>query len=62
MQGIMIRSQTQIIEEDEKPSNLFCNLKKKQHNYNNKITPKLERKDGTVTTDQFEILNGQVIL
>ena len=55
MQGILIRSRTQIIEDDEKPSNCFCNLKK--HNYNSKIIPKLERKDGKVITDQSEIFN-----
>ena len=55
MQGILIRSRTQIIEDDEKPSNCFCNLKK--HNYNSKIIPKLERKDGKVITDQSEIFS-----
>ena len=55
MQGILIRSRTQITEDDEKPSHYFCNLEK--HNYNSKIIPKLERKDGKVITDQFEILN-----
>ena len=55
MQGILIKSRTQIIEDDEKPSHYFCNLEK--HNYNSKIIPKLERKDGKVITDQFEILN-----
>ena len=59
MQGILIRSRTQVIEDDEKPSNYFCNLEK--HNYNSKIIPKLERKDGKVIRDQFEILNDAKI-
>ena len=28
MQGILIRTHAQVTEEDEKPSNYFCNLKK----------------------------------
>ena len=33
---------------------IFCNLEK--HNYASKIIPKLEKNDGKIITDQFEIL------
>ena len=39
MQGILVRSRAQIINEDEKPSNFFCNLEK--YNHSSKIIPKL---------------------
>ena len=55
MQGILVRSRAQLIEDDEKPTNFFCNLEK--HNYASKIIPKLEKNDGKIITDQFEILN-----
>ena len=55
MQGILVRSRAQIIEDDEKPTNYFCNLEK--HNYSSKIIPKLDTEDGKTITDQFEILN-----
>ena len=54
MQGILIRTHGQIIEEDEKPSQYFCNLEK--NNYSSKIIPKIERNDGTFITDQATIL------
>ena len=44
-----------IIEDDEKPTNFFCNLEK--HNFTSKIIPKLEKNDGKIITDQVEILN-----
>ena len=37
------------------PLIFFCNLEK--HNYASKIIPKLEKNDGKIITDQFEILN-----
>ena len=55
MQGILIRSRAQIIEDDEKPSNFFCNLEK--HNHSSKIIPKLDLDDGRTIKDQSEILN-----
>ena len=55
MQGHMIRSRAQIIENDEKPTKYFCNLE--TFKAVNKIIPKLERSDGTLITDQYEILN-----
>ena len=33
MQGYLIRSRAQIIEDDEKPTNYFCNLEKHHYNY-----------------------------
>ena len=55
MQGILIRSRAQIIEEDEKVTNFFCNLEK--HNYTSKLIPKLEKQNGEIISDQFQILN-----
>ena len=55
MQGILIRSRTQIIEEDEKVTNFFCNLEK--HNFTSKLIPKLEKQNGEIISDQFQILN-----
>ena len=54
MQGILVRSRAKIINDDEKPSNYFCNLEK--YNYSSKIIPKLDMEDGKSITDQFEIL------
>ena len=54
MQGILVRSRAQIIEDDEKPTNFFCNLEK--HNYSSKIIPKLDLDDGRTIKDQSEIL------
>ena len=55
MRGILVRSRAQIIEDDEKPTNFFCNLEK--HNYVSKIISKLETSSGKVIKDQFEILD-----
>ena len=55
MQGILIRSRAQIIEEDEKATNFFCNLEK--HKLTSKFTPKLEKQNGEIISDQFQILN-----
>ena len=41
MQGVLVRARAN--EEDEKPTNFFCNLEK--HNYTSKIIPKLETND-----------------
>ena len=40
MQGILLKSRTQIVEDVEKNIKRFCNLEK--HNYNSKIMPNLE--------------------
>ena len=55
MQGFLVRARAKIIEDDEKPSNFFCNLEK--HNYTSKIIPKLETNNGKIVIDQHEILN-----
>ena len=54
MQGILIRTHAQIIEEDEKPTKYFCNLEK--NTYSSKIIPKIEKDDGTFIKDQNTIL------
>ena len=55
MQGFLVNARAKIIEDDEKPSNFFCNLEK--HNYSSKIIPKLETNNGKLVIDQHEILN-----
>ena len=45
MQGKLIRSRSQLIEGDEKPSKCFCNLE--SHNYVNKIIPNIDKEDCT---------------
>ena len=54
MQGVLIRSRAQMIEDDEKPSQFFCNLESR--NCFNKIIPKIEKDDGHFINDQDEIL------
>ena len=54
MQGILIRTHAQIIEEDEKPSKYFCNLE--NNNYSSKIIPKIENEDGSFIKEQDAIL------
>ena len=55
MQGILIGSRAQIIEEDEKATNFFCNLEK--HNFISKLIPQIRKQNGEIITDQFQILN-----
>ena len=55
MEGVLVRARAKIIEDDEKPTNFFCNLEK--YNYTSKIVSKLETNDGKIITDQFDILN-----
>ena len=43
------------IDEGERPTNYFCGLK--SQNFASKIIPKVEKEDGTIINDQFEILN-----
>ena len=58
MQGFLVRARAKIIEDDEKPTNFFCNLEKHNYdNYTSKIIPKLETNNGKIVTDQHEILN-----
>ena len=35
MQGFLVRARAKIIEDDEKPTNFFCNLEK--HNYTSNL-------------------------
>ena len=55
MEGVLVRARAKIIEDDEKPTNFFCNLEK--YNYTSKVVSKLETNDGKIITDQFDILN-----
>ena len=55
MRGFLVNAKAKIIEDNEKPTNFFCNLEK--HNYTSKIIPKLETNNGKIVTDQHEILN-----
>ena len=50
----MIRSKAQYIDQGEKPTKYFCGLEK--HNYVSKIIDQLEKDDGTILTEQQEIL------
>lgn len=54
MRGQYIRSQTQWIEEGEKPTNFFCNLENK--NFVSKTIKKLVIDENVVIDDQKEIL------
>ena len=55
MNGIILRSKSQWIADGEKPTKFFCNLEK--HNFTSKIIPRVEKDDGTIVNDQFEILH-----
>ena len=55
MQCSLTRFRVQVAEDNEKPPNFFYNLEK--HNYASKIIPKVEKEDGTIIKDQYEILN-----
>lgn len=55
LNGKMIRSRAQWIEEGEKPTNYFCGLESK--NFTNKIIPKVQIDDGKIISNQNEILN-----
>ena len=55
MESCLIRSRAQCIEDDDKPSNCFCNLE--SHTYLSKIIPKLELSNGNIITSQKEILS-----
>ena len=55
MQWFLVRTKAKFIEDNENPTNFFCNLEK--HNYTSKIVPKLETNNREILTDQHEILN-----
>lgn len=55
LKGQCIRSKVKWIEEGEKPSRYFVSLESR--NYISKLIPKIEKEDGTICTDQFDILN-----
>ena len=55
MQGYLVRSRTNIIENGEKPSQYFCNLE--SHNYSSKIINVIEQENGEHITNQKEILH-----
>ena len=51
----MVRSRAKWIDEEGKPTNYFCGLESK--NFASTIIPKVEKEDGTIINNQFEILN-----
>ena len=55
LEGYMIRSRTQYIQFNEKPSKFFCNLEKSR--YIDKTIKKLTLSNGTIITNQKEILS-----
>lgn len=55
MQGILVRSRANIIENGEKPSQYFCSLESR--NYTSKTITIIEKDNGQLITDQKEILN-----
>lgn len=54
MQGILVRSRANIIENGEKPSKFFCNLE--SHNFTSKVINVIEKENGETITNQKEIL------
>ena len=54
MQGILIRSGANIIENGEKPTKFFCNLE--TNNYTSKTINFLEQENGVLITNQEETL------
>ena len=54
MQGILIRSRANIIENGENPTKFFCNLE--TNNYTSKTINVLEQENGVLITNQEEIL------
>ena len=54
LKGYMIRSKAQNIDQGEKPTKYFCGLEK--HNYSSKIIGQIENDDGSIITNQTEIL------
>lgn len=54
MQGVLIRSRANIIDNGEKPTEYFCNLE--SHNYTSKTINILEKENGEIITNQNDIL------
>ena len=54
MQGFLVRSRANIIENGEKPSQYFCSLE--SHNYTSKIIHVIETERGQTIINQKEIL------
>ena len=54
MEGMLIRSRARWIGEGEKVSKYFCNLEKRH--YTSKIIRKIEKQDGTIVTEQDDIV------
>ena len=54
LKGHVIRARAKHIDKGEKPTKYFCGLE--QHNYISKTMNKVEKEDGTILTDQNEIL------
>ena len=58
MEGVLVRARAKIIEDDEKPTNFFCNLEK--YKSTSKIVPKLKANYGKTsmlaTTANLKIL------
>ena len=54
MQGILVRSRANIIENGEKPSQYFCNLE--SNHYTSKVMNVLEHENGEIITKQKDIL------
>ena len=54
LKGHAIRSRAKHIDKGEKPTKYFCGLE--QHNYVSKTINKVEKEDGTIKTDQNDIL------
>ena len=55
LQGFLVRSRANIIENGEKPSQYFCSLE--SNNYTRKIINVIEKENGEMITNQKEILN-----
>jgi hypothetical protein len=49
----MVRSRAKWIDEEGKPTNYFCGLE--SQNFASTIIPKVEKEDGTIINNQFEI-------
>ena len=54
LKGHVIRARAKHIDKGEKPTKYFCGLE--QRNYISKTMNKVEKEDGTILTDQNEIL------
>ena len=55
MKGKAVRSRFQWLQQGEKPSHYFCNLENR--NYIDKTIKKVKLKNGSIVTDQKEVLH-----